>query len=75
MENTHRIIISETLLSDGSPVYTVILHAFDPDEVNPSVVTFGAIDHKAAIQMATDFAASAKAHSLSTIEIIDRSFV
>lgn len=69
---THRIFITETLLSDGSPVYGVGL--FDTD-YDGRGVTFDAISYHHAVAMADAIKLTVEADTLSIIEIIDRTLI
>lgn len=72
MNGTYKIIISETLLSDGSPVFAVSIWG---DVGDGEGVIFDAINYQHALSFANAIKLASEADTLSIIEIVDRSFI
>lgn len=66
---THRALIIETPLSDGSNVYAVALHRVGDD--HPPVI-FDCVDYQAALRLAEAIRAGVAAHTIETIETVNR---
>lgn len=66
---THRAIIIETPLSDGSMVYSVAIHACDDAE---KVVTFDALDYEAACKFAEQIEHATTDETVNFTEVVDR---
>ena len=69
MTATHKIYITETPLSDGSPVYSVGI--FDTD-YDGRGVRFDAIDYRHAVAMANAIKLTIEADTMQHPEIVDR---